>query len=219
MFFNLSDQNSIASRFLLELRDKEVQRDRMKFRFNLERLGRVMAYEVSKQLRYASRSVVTSLGVAEVKDLIQQPVLISILRAGLPFLQGFLDTFDGADTGFIGAYRNEREDSLTVTMDYLATPALQDRDVVVVDPMLATGGSLVTALTYLISKGNPRSINIVSVIAAPEGIKRAEDFFRQHHDIEFRVWVGAVDERLNELFYIVPGLGDAGDLSYGNKTE
>lgn len=219
MFFNLSDQNSIASRFLLELRDKEVQRDRMRFRFNLERLGRVMAYEVSKQLRYASRSVVTSLGVAEVKDLIQQPVLISILRAGLPFLQGFLDTFDGADTGFIGAYRNEREDSLTVSMDYLATPALQDRDVVVVDPMLATGGSLVTALTYLISKGNPRSINIVSVIAAPEGIKRAEDFFRQHHDIEFRVWVGAVDERLNELFYIVPGLGDAGDLSYGNKTE
>ena len=219
MFFNLSDQNSIASRFLLELRDKEVQRDRMRFRFNLERLGRVMAYEVSKQLRYTGRSVVTSLGVAEGKDLIQQPVLISILRAGLPFLQGFLDIFDGADTGFIGAYRNEKEDSLTVTMDYLATPALQDRDVIVVDPMLATGGSLVTALTYLISKGNPRSINIVSVIAAPEGIKRAEDFFRQHDDIEFSVWVGAMDERLNELFYIVPGLGDAGDLSYGDKTE
>ena len=219
MFFNLSDQNSIASRFLLELRDKEVQRDRMRFRFNLERLGRVMAYEVSKQLRYTGRSVVTSLGVAEGKDLIQQPVLISILRAGLPFLQGFLDTFDGADTGFIGAYRNEKEDSLTVTMDYLATPALEDRDVIVVDPMLATGGSLVTALTYLISKGNPRSINIVSVIAAPEGIKKVEDFFRQHDDIEFSVWVGAMDERLNDLFYIVPGLGDAGDLSYGDKTE
>jgi uracil phosphoribosyltransferase len=219
MFFNLSDQNSIASRFLLELRDKEIQRDRMRFRLNLERLGRVMAYEVSKQLPYSTKKVSTSLGIAEVKDLIQVPVIISILRAGLPFLQGFLDIFDAADTGFIGAYRNEKGESLTIAMDYLATPALEGRDVIVVDPMLATGGSLVTALTYLLTKGNPRSINIVSVIVAPEGLRRVEDFFQKHKGIEFNLWVGAMDERLNELFYIVPGLGDAGDLSYGNKTE
>ncbi len=191
----------------------------MKFRFNLERLGRIMAYEVSKQLPYAGKHVTTSLGTAKVADLVQQPVLISILRAGLPFLQGFLDTFDHADTGFIGAYRNEKGQSLTVSMDYLATPVLQDRDVILVDPMLATGGSLVATLTYLLSKGNPRSINIVSVIAAPEGIQRTEQFFQQHKNVEFRVWVGAVDDRLNEQFYIIPGLGDAGDLSYGSKTE
>lgn len=219
MFFNLSDQNSIASRFLLELRDTDLQRDRMKFRFNLERLGRVMAYEVSKELPYARKNVTTPLGSAEVADLVEQPVLISILRAGLPFLQGFLDTFDNADTGFIGAFRNEKGQSLTINMDYLATPAVTGRDVIVVDPMLATGSSLVTALRYLLSKGNPRSLNIVSVIAAPDGIQQAKNFFQQHKDLDFRLWVGAVDDSLNELSYIVPGLGDAGDLSYGSKTE
>lgn len=219
MFFNLSDQNSIASRFLLEMRDTEIQRDRMKFRFNLERMGRIMAYEVSKQLPYGSKNVTTPLGSAAVADLVDQPVLISILRAGLPFLQGFLDTFDNADTGFIGAFRNEKEQSLTINMDYLANPAVTGRDVIVADPMLATGSSLITALTYLLSKGNPRSVNIVSVIAAPEGIQQLKNFFQQHKDLDFRLWVGAVDDSLNELSYIVPGLGDAGDLSYGSKTE
>jgi uracil phosphoribosyltransferase len=219
MVLNLSDQNSIASRFLLELRDKSIQNDRLKFRFNLERLGRVMAYEVSKHLPYTKKTVTTPLGTAEVNDLDRQPVLISILRAGLPFLQGFLETFDDADTGFIGACRNEKGESLTVSMDYLATPPVDGRDVIIVDPMLATGGSLVCALTYLLSKGNPRSINIVSVIAAPEGVKKLQEFFSQRSDTEFRLWIGAMDERLNEVFYIIPGLGDAGDLSYGIKTE
>ena len=219
MFFNLSDQNSVASRFLAELRDKQIQTDRMRFRFNLERLGRVMAYEVSKHLPYVRKNVSTSLGTAEVSDLDQNPVLNSILRAGLAFLQVFLDTFDRADTGFIGAYRNEKESSVSIAMDYLATPVIEDKDVIVVDPMLATGKSLVTALTYLFSKGNPRSINIVSVIAAPEGVKRVESFFQQHKERGYNLWVGAMDEQLNEFYYIVPGLGDAGDLSYGNKTE
>lgn len=219
MFFNLSDQNSIASRFLLELRDKDIQRDRMRFRVNMVRLGQIMAYEVSKELKYIKKDVHTSLGAAEMNDLAEQPVLISILRAGVPLLQGFLDFFDGADTGFIGAYRNEKGTSLTINMDYLATPPIEGRDVVVIDPMLATGGSLVTALTYLLSKETPRSINIVSVIAAPEGIERVKVFFKQHDAAVFRLWTGAVDKGLNSQFYIVPGLGDAGDLSYGSKTE
>lgn len=212
MVFNLSDTNSIANQFLLELRDIEIQKDRMRFRKNMERLGEIMAFEISKKLTYTHKEVSTSLGKTTEAVLKNLPVLVTILRAGLPYQQGFQNYFDQADCGFIGAYRKE-EGEISVQLDYAAFPPLDGRSVILIDPMLATGKSLVKAIATLLKKGTPDHVFIAGVVAAPEGI----DFISKHVNISHSVWVCAVDETLNSNYYIVPGLGDAGDLSYGEK--
>lgn len=211
--FVLSEQQSIANQFLYELRDKHVQTDRMRFRRNMERLGEILAYEISKHLSYHPSTIQTPLGETSLALLTEQPVLITILRAGIPFHHGFLNFFDHADSGFIGAFRNEGE-AITVTVDYASLPPLDDRSVMLIDPMLATGRSLVDAHKLLLRKGTPRHVYIVSLVAAPEGI----ELVRKSLSASYSLWTCAIDEKLNSSYYIVPGLGDAGDLSFGRKT-
>jgi uracil phosphoribosyltransferase len=213
MVFNLSGKNSLANQFLLELRDSQVQKDRMRFRKNMERLGEIMAFEVSKQLQYVEKVIETPLGRINTHVLQRQPVLITVLRAGIPYFQGFLNFFDKADSGFIGAYRKEDDTEITIELDYVATPLLEGREIIIVDPMLATGKSFVKTVNAILPHGKPAHIYLASVVAVPEGLK----FVQENLDLPFSIWTCAVDEYLNEQFYIVPGLGDAGDLSYGVK--
>jgi uracil phosphoribosyltransferase len=219
MLFNLSDQNSVAAVFLKELRDVRSHTDRLRFRKNLERLGEILAYEISKKLSYKKEQIQTPLDVADAYSLVQPPVLIGIMRAGIPFMQGFINFFDSADCGFVGAYRQENEANLKINMEYCATPQLKDREVIIVDPMLATGSSLIKTITNLKGRGIPAHIHVAAVIASPEGIDNVVNFFRAETDISFRIWTCAVDLRLDPNFYIVPGLGDAGDLSFGVKLD
>lgn len=213
MVFVLSDQHSIASQFLAELRDTTIQTDRLRFRRNMERLGSIMAYEISKKLTYRQKEIETPL--AKVKATVPQapPVLITILRAGLTYYQGFQYFFDQSDAGFIGAYRKEGEKELTIKLDYVATPSLEGKEVILIDPMLATGRSVMDAIAAFTKNGRPSHIYIASLVAAPEGIA----YLQNKLNIPFSIWTVAVDEKLNSKFYIVPGLGDAGDLSFGDK--
>lgn len=211
--FVLSGQQSIANHFLSELRDAAVQQDRMRFRRNMERLGEIMAYEISKTLPYQTKTVKTPLGEVSIPMLEENPVLITILRAGLPFHQGFLNVFDQSDSGFIGAYRNEETHRVTISIDYVSLPSVHGRQVVLIDPMLATGRSVLDAQKLLFAKGTPSHVFIVSVVAAPEGLQLLKD----NLGLSYSLWTCAVDEKLNSSFYIVPGLGDAGDLSFGSK--
>lgn len=211
--FILDRQCSIGNEFLAALRDTVVQKNRMLFRRNMERLGEIMAYEVSKSLRYEPHQLETPLGQTTVSKLADYPVLITILRAGIPFYQGFLNVFDQADSGFVGAYRNEDTPSVTVSVDYVSIPPVDGRVVILIDPMLATGKSLVHAQRMLLEKGRPSHLHVVSVVAAPEGIR----FLKDNLALPWSLWTCAVDEKLNPSFYIVPGLGDAGDLSFGPK--
>ena len=215
MLFNLSERDSIANQFLSELRDKNLQQDRMRFRRNVERLGEIMAYEVSKMLPYQTTLVETSLGESAVNVLAEQPVLITILRAGIPYFQGFINVFDKADAGFVGAFRKENgnQQELTIKLDYLVTPKLDQRIVILIDPMLATGKSALDTVKALAPYGKPKQVHIVSLIAASEGI----DYLKKNLTLPYTLWTCVVDEKLNQQFYIVPGLGDAGDLSYGVK--
>lgn len=213
MVYNVGKQNSIAGQFLLELRDKVIQQDRLRFRKNVERLGEIMAYEISKKLSYKTLQVPTSLGSAASTALVAPPVLITVLRAGLPYFQGFQNYFDTSDCGFIGAYRKEGGEGIAIKLDYLATPVLDGREIILIDPMLATGKSFIEALTELLKRGRPKHVHIASLISAPEGIQHLQKQVK----ISFTLWTFAIDEKLNEQFYIVPGLGDAGDLSFGEK--
>jgi uracil phosphoribosyltransferase len=216
MVFNLSDYNSVASQFLFELRDTGIQRDRARFRKNVERIGQILAYEISKSLTYESVQVQTPITTTLAHVPAQSPVLITILRAGLPLLQGFLDMFDQADTGFIGAYREEGKEEVKIKLDYKATPSLHGKPLVLIDPMLATGNSVARVLQFLMQNETPERIHIAGVIAAPEGIERIRQFAKKT-PCPINLWIGAIDEGLNEDFYIVPGLGDAGDLCFGTK--
>lgn len=211
--FVLNKQNSIANQFLLELRDTQIQQDRMRFRNNLTRLGEIMAYEISKKLEYEKQSIETPLKSLQIPTIAQHPVIMTVLRAGLPYFQGFLNYFDKADSGFIGAYRKEGGDEVTVNLEYLATPSLEGRPVILVDPMLATGNSFIRSVAALEKQGKPSQIFLAALIASPEGIRNIQ----QTMTTAFSLWTAAVDEKLNHNFYIVPGLGDAGDLSFGNK--
>lgn len=211
--FVLSQNHSIANQFLSELRDASLQKDRMRFRKNMERLGQILGYEVSKKLSYELKKVKTTLGESSIAVLKEYPLLITILRAGIPFLQGFLNVFDHADCGFIGAYRNENAETITVNLEYLSVPSVDKKYIVLIDPMLATGRSVLDALKVLLSKGTPAHVFIVSVVAAPEGLQ----LLKENLTLPYSLWTCAVDEKLNSSFYIVPGLGDAGDLSYGIK--
>lgn len=211
--FVLNKENSVANQFLIELRDKNIQQDRMKFRHNLTRLGEVMAYEISKKLAYHQVVVETPLKKTQSFAIKQQPVLITVLRAGLPYFQGFLNYFDQADSGFIGAYRKEGEQELSIQLDYLATPTLQNREVILIDPMLATGNSIIRSVAALLKHGSPSHIYVASLVAAPEGVKNING----HLSVASSLFTVSMDENLNSEFYIVPGLGDAGDLSFGEK--
>jgi uracil phosphoribosyltransferase len=216
MVFNLSDNPSIIHEYLRQVRDPLIQKDRLRFRKNIERMGELIAYEISKGLSYRDVKIDTGLGACVVKTIDPAPVLMTVLRAGLPFLNGFLNIFENADVGFIGAYRKESEASISIKMDYWAVPPLEEKVLILIDPMLATGKSIVEVLEMLIRKSRPDHVHVASVIAAPEGIDRVTHFF-QKNMIRFSIWTAAIDEKLNAQFYIVPGLGDAGDLSYGSK--
>jgi uracil phosphoribosyltransferase len=219
MLFNLSDQNSLASIFLKELRDKRNHSDRFRFRKNMERLGEILAYEISKKLTYQIEQVETPLKKTDVYTLQNIPVLIGILRAGIPFMQGFINFFDQSDCGFIGAYREEGNADIKINMEYAATPVLTGKEVILVDPMLATGSSLIQALRNRICRDMPLQVHIAAVIASPEGIENVINYFRNETSISFKIWTCAMDEKLDSNFYIVPGLGDAGDLSFGEKVN
>jgi uracil phosphoribosyltransferase len=213
MLFNLSQHNSIANEFLMQLRNTVTQSNRMLFRRNVERLGQIMAYEVSKKLNYHQKAVETPLGVSKISVVDIQPVLVTVMRAGLPFFQGFLEYFDRADCGFIGAYRKEGTPEIEINLEYVAMPAVDGREVILVDPMLATGKSFVRAIEALSKHGHPSHIHAVALVAVEEGIH----YIRDNISIPLSIWTCAVDDHLNDQFYIVPGLGDAGDLCFGEK--
>ena len=212
--FILSRTPSIADRFLTELRDTTIQADRMRFRRNIERVGELLAYEISKSLAYRQETIQTPLGPTEGTSLRLPVVLATILRASVPFHQGFLNLFDQAENAFIGAYREHhtQDDNFEIEMDYIASPNLHGKTLILMDPMLATGRSLEKVYHALLRFGTPAQTHVAAVIASPEGVA-----YLQARMPECRLWVGAVDSHLNEHFYIVPGLGDAGDLAYGPK--
>ncbi|MFB6258056.1 MAG: uracil phosphoribosyltransferase [Flavobacteriales bacterium] len=214
----LNETDSVFQHFLAEVRDKEVQKDRMRFRRNLERIGEVLAYEISKGLSYEEDRTETPLGGAEIRKLTQQPVLATILRAGLPFHNGFLNYFDQAESAFLSAYRkplkNDPEE-FEIRLEYMACPPLQDRILILTDPMLASGSSLVTAYKALIEMGRPSKVIVSAIIASDEGVGKVKR--NMPENTEF--WIGALDKELTAQSYIVPGLGDAGDLAFGSKES
>jgi len=215
MVINFSEQHSLISTWISELRDADIQNDRMRFRRNLERIGEVAAYEISKVLPFEEKEVQTPLGIASSKIVEQHPVLATILRAGLPLHQGLLNYFDKADNAFISAYRKHNKDgSFEISLDYISCPELEDRVVIVSDPMLATGSSLVKTIHFLKEEGNPREIHIATVIACTVGIE-----YVKREEPSVTIWCGDIDDELTAKGYIVPGLGDAGDLAFGVKVQ
>jgi uracil phosphoribosyltransferase len=209
----LTDTPSLANHFVAELRDVKVHGDSMRFRRNLERLGELLAYEISKTLPYTPVTVTTPLAETQTLLLAEQPVLATILRAGLPLYNGMLHYFDHAYSTFVGAYRVEEENTeLQINMEYLASTNLHDKVLILADPMLATGRSLVKAYKGMLRHGKPKQVYIAAAIAAPEGVA-----YVQQEMPEAMIWLGALDDHLNERSYIVPGLGDAGDLAFGPK--
>src|SRR5690606_12062682 len=210
----LTKKNSIANQYISELRHISIQQDRLRFRKNLERLGEIMAYEISKNLTYSKEEIETPLGISEMLTLDEQPVLITIIRAGLPFHQGFLNVFDHADSGFIAAFRHTKKSGeFEIHKKYENTPDLDDKVVIIADPMLATGKSLVLCCKELLSQYNIKELHIAAVIASEEGVQHVGASIP-----EAQLWIGDVDNELTSKSYIVPGLGDAGDLAYGNKA-
>jgi uracil phosphoribosyltransferase len=215
MVVNLSQQHSLISNWVSELRNVSTQTDRMRFRRNLERIGEVAAYEISKVMPFEVKEIQTPLGIAEHKILKEQPVLGTILRAGLPLHQGLLNYFDQADNAFISAYRKHNKDgSFEISLDYVSCPELENRIVIISDPMLATGSSMVKTIHYLKEEGRPKEIHIVVAIACTVGIE-----YVKREEPTVTIWCGDIDDELTAKGYIVPGLGDAGDLAYGAKTQ
>ena len=215
MIVNLSQQHSLISNWVAEIRDMSIQTDRMRFRRNLERIGEVAAYEISKVLAFVEKEIQTPLGIAEHKILSEQPVLATILRAGLPLHQGLLNYFDKADNAFISAYRKHNKDgSFEISLDYVSCPELENRVVIISDPMLATGSSLVKTIHFLKEEGHPREIHIVAAIACTVGIE-----YVKREEPSVTIWCGDIDDELTAKGYIVPGLGDAGDLAFGTKVQ
>ena len=212
MIYNLGQNNSLINRYVFELRDVSTQNDRMRFRVNMERLGSIMAYEISKTLHYSPKPCTTPLGRLSIA-LPDSPTLVAVMRAGLPYFQGFVNFFDKSPCGFVGAYRKEGTDEIAIKLDYLAAPALQGSELILIDPMLATGKSFVECIETLIRNGTPRHIHAAALVAAPEGIA----YLQSMVNIPLTIWTCAVDEKLNHRYYIVPGLGDAGDLAFGEK--
>lgn len=212
---NLSIDNSVLNHFLGQIRDVHVQHDSMRFRRNIERIGEVMAYEISKILHYETVEIQTPLGIKKTTQIKDKLVLCSILRAGLPLHLGFLNYFDSAENGFVSAYRHHpnQDAFFDIVVEYQAVPDINEKTLLLIDPMLATGQSIVAVFHKLMEKGLPKEIHIAVIIAAPEGIS----YLEKHLPDTCHLWVGSLDEKLNEKKYIIPGLGDAGDLAYGNK--
>ena len=216
MIVNLSSHHTLLSNWIAELRDVEIQGDRMRFRTNLERIGQVAAYEISKVLPWKIQETRTPLGIHESKVLESQPVLATILRAGLPMHQGMLQYFDKADNAFISAYRKHQPDgSFEISMQYMSCPTLENRIVIISDPMLATGASIIKTIDFIRNEGQPKAIYVVCAIACNEGIEMIQ---RDCGD-QISIWCGDIDDELTAKGYIVPGLGDAGDLAFGTKTQ
>ncbi|GAB3565206.1 uracil phosphoribosyltransferase [Spirosoma luteolum] len=214
--FVFAQQPSLANQFIAELRDVTLQKDRLRFRRNLERLGELMAYEISKEMPHHWVDVPTPLGTSTTQLLRQQPVLATILRAGLPFYQGFANYFDGAENAFAGAYRGYSladSDDFEIAMDYIVAPDLSGKTLILCDPMLATGRSLEKVYHAMLRYGIPAQTHVAAVLASPEGVRYVQQRLPQCH-----LWLGAIDDHLNEHYYIVPGLGDAGDLAFGPKV-
>lgn len=212
---NFSDSNSIMNQYVMELRDINIQKDSMRFRRNIERIGELMAYEISKELDYSLKPVKTPLGVALMSTPDSPLVLATILRAGLPFHQGFLQVFDHAENAFVSAYRKYKDTlKFDIHVEYLASPRISGKTLLLVDPMLATGGSMELAYHAMLTKGQPAHIHIVSVIASKKAVEHIAASLPAE---KTTIWCAAIDEDLNEHSYIVPGLGDAGDLCFGEK--
>ena len=215
MVHHLAKTNSLINDWVNELRDTSVQQDRMRFRRNMERIGEVAAYEISKQLPYIAKEITTPLGIYMGRELESQPVIATILRAGVPLYQGMLHYFDKADSSFIAAYRKHKDDdSFEINQEYVTCPNLEGRILIIADPMLATGASLIMALDELHDYGRPKEVHVVVAIACTEGI----DAIR-HKYPSFHIWAADIDDELTAKGYIVPGLGDAGDLAFGQKMQ
>ncbi len=215
MTHNIGSENPLVGQIISEIRDTEIQQDRMRFRINMERLGNLFAYEISKHLPVRVSQVSTPLGVANCKVLGEQPVLATILRAGLPLHNGLLQMFDRADNAFVSAYRkHHKSGKFTIKMEYLSCPDLDDRILIISDPMLATGASMVLTIEQLLEQGSPKEVHLVTAIACTVGIQAVRTRFP-----EVKIWTAAVDDELTGKGYIVPGLGDAGDLAFGSKIQ
>jgi uracil phosphoribosyltransferase len=212
---HVSNQNSILNTFIAEIRDKDIQTDSLRFRTNIERMGEIISYELSKNLAYKTVEIVTPLGNKTMQVLDDDIVLASILRAGLPLHMGVLRVFDRAENAFISAYRKhlDGKDDFTIQVDYVATPSIEDKILILVDPMLATGQSLVAVYQKLKEFGVPKQLHVISIIGSQQGI----DYLEQHLPDNSYLWIADFDQKLNDKGYIVPGLGDAGDLAYGKK--
>jgi uracil phosphoribosyltransferase len=211
----ISDQNSVLNHFLAQIRDVSIQKDSLRFRKNIERIGEIMAYELSKTLDYKNIDVQTPLGIKHTTTIAEPVVLCSILRAGLALHQGFMNFFDAAENGFVSAYRNHynNDDHFDILVEYQAAPSFEGKNLILIDPMLATGQSIVAVLQKLHLEHKPKEIHVAVVIAAPEGI----EYLEKNLPSTCHLWVAALDEKLNDKNYIIPGLGDAGDLAYGSK--
>lgn len=214
---NLSESNSIINQYLAETRDVDYQKNRLLFRNNIQRIGELEAYEISKQLDYETKDVTTQLGISQVNVPADKIVLATIFRAGLPFHNGFLNIFDHAGNAFVSAYReytDEEHHNIGVHVEYLATPSIDGKTLIIADPMLATGASMELGYKAFLTKGTPKRIHVACVIASPEGIEHIKKTFPEE---KTTIWCAAIDPGLNEHQYIVPGFGDAGDLCYGEK--
>jgi len=215
MMHILSNEVSLVNSWINELRNVEVQIDRMKFRRNMERIGEIAAFEISKKMDYKEMEITTPLDKIKVKEIAVQPVITTILRAGVPLFQGVLNYFDKADCGFVAAYRkHDMNDYFSIKQDYLTCPNIEGRPLIVADPMLATGASLIEALKDLLTHGKPSQIHIVAAIASRQGAEAIRTAYP-----EAQIWIGTIDEELTSKGYITPGLGDAGDLSFGEKLQ
>jgi uracil phosphoribosyltransferase len=212
---NLGKQNSIFNNFIREIRDVNIQNDSMRFRRNIERMGEIFAYEISKRMDYEAKEITTPLGISIENIILEKPVLATILRAGLPLHQGLLNYFDSSNNTFISAYRKHKKGGdFEIKIEYMASPELEGETVILCDPMLASGSSMALAMEALLSKGNPKHVHVVALIASSEGIQ----YLKENSPVKnWTLWIGAEDSEMTSQSYIVPGLGDAGDLAFGEK--
>ncbi len=215
MIHELGKENSILNYFLAEVRDENIQKDPLRFRRNLERIGEIFSYEISKKLNFIPKEIQTPLGTAQVNVINDQVVLATVLRAGLPMHQGFLNYFDRAENAFISAYRKYHNDNhFTIEFEHISSPKIDNKVLILLDPMLATGASLVLAYEAMLDQGSPKHVHLVTAIASKEGVNHVR---KKLSNKNIELWVGAIDDELTSKSYIVPGLGDAGDLAFGNK--